>query len=81
MFDCDVHPRLSQGEGQISLTPYLPKAWKERFDRKQAIHNGLNVPIRFRHPKVYLGRPPGRTHSPRWTGGVKARSLPRPRPT
>jgi uncharacterized protein len=48
IFDCDVHP--VPRDGLNSLSPYLPKAWKERFDRKQALHDGLNVPIRFKHP-------------------------------
>jgi hypothetical protein len=34
IFDSDVHPVPK--DGLTSLTPYLPKAWKERFDRKQA---------------------------------------------
>ena len=48
IFDCDVHPVPRAGLN--SLARYLPKAWKERFDRKQALHDGLNVPIRFKHP-------------------------------
>ena len=48
IFDCDVHPVPRPGLN--SLARYLPKAWKERFDRKQALHDGLNVPIRFKHP-------------------------------
>jgi hypothetical protein len=59
IFDCDVHPVPK--EGLASLTPYLPKAWKERFDRKQAIHDGLNVPIRFRHPNGSVVRQDART--------------------
>src|SRR5262245_33451057 len=48
IFDCDVHPVPRQGLS--NLTPYLPRAWRQRFDRKQAMHDGLNVPIRFKHP-------------------------------
>ena len=48
IFDCDVHPVPRQGLS--SLTLYLPRAWRQRFDRKQAMHDGLNVPIRFKHP-------------------------------
>lgn len=59
IFDCDVHPVPK--EGLTSLTPYLPKAWKERFDRKRAIHDGLNVPIRFRHPNGSVVRQDART--------------------
>src|SRR5215468_10031152 len=47
-FDCDVHP--VPRKGLMSLSPYLPRAWRERFDRKQAMHDGLSVPIRFKHP-------------------------------
>ena len=59
IFDCDVHPVPK--EGLTILTPYLPTAWKERFDRKQAIHDGLNVPIRFRHPNGSVVRQDTRT--------------------
>lgn len=48
IFDCDVHPVPKAG--LTSLTPYLPRAWQERFARKKAIHDGLNVPVRFKHP-------------------------------
>jgi uncharacterized protein len=48
IFDCDVHP--VPRDGLDSLSAYLPKAWQERFSRKQALHDGLNVPIRFKHP-------------------------------
>lgn len=57
IFDCDVHP--VPNEGLTSLTPYLPKAWKERFDRKQAIHDGLNLSIR--HPNGSVVRQDART--------------------
>ena len=59
IFDCDVHPVPKQGLS--SLEPYLPKAWQERFARKQAMHDGLNVPIRFRHPNGSVVRQDART--------------------
>lgn len=59
IFDCDVHPVPKAG--LTSLTPYLPKAWQERFARKRAIHDGLNVPIRFKHPNGSVIREDART--------------------
>jgi uncharacterized protein len=59
VFDCDVHP--VPRDGLDSLSPYLPRAWKERFARKQAMHDGLNVPIRFRHPNGSVVRQDART--------------------
>jgi predicted TIM-barrel fold metal-dependent hydrolase len=59
IFDCDVHP-VPQA-GLVSLTPYLPAAWRERFARKQAVHDGLNVPIRFKHPNGSVVRQDART--------------------
>jgi predicted TIM-barrel fold metal-dependent hydrolase len=59
IFDCDVHPVPQQGLS--SLSPYLPKAWAERFNRKQAMHDGLNVPIRFKHPNGSVVRQDART--------------------
>ena len=59
IFDCDVHPVPKKG--LTSLAPYLPKAWQERFARKQAMHDGLNVPIRFRHPNGSVVRQDART--------------------
>ena len=37
IFDCDVHP--VPRDGLNTLAPYIPRAWKERFDRKQALHD------------------------------------------
>src|SRR5262245_16540341 len=59
IFDCDVHPVPKAG--LESLKPYLPKPWQERFARKRAIHDGLNVPIRFRHPNGSVVRQDART--------------------
>jgi len=59
IFDCDVHPVPKAG--LTSLEPYLPKAWIERFARKSAIHDGLNVPIRFKHPNGSVVREDART--------------------
>ena len=59
IFDCDVHPVPKAGLS--SLSPYLPKAWQERFARKQAMHDGLNVPIRFKHPNGSVVRRDART--------------------
>ena len=59
IFDCDVHPVPKQG--LTSLAPYLPKPWKDRFDRKQAMHDGLNVPMRFKHPNGTVVRQDART--------------------
>ena len=59
IFDCDVHPFPQAG--LVSLTPYLPAAWRERFARKQAVHDGLNVPIRFKHPNGSVVRQDART--------------------
>jgi hypothetical protein len=59
IFDCDVHPVPRQG--LTSLAAYLPKAWQERFARKEAMHDGLNVPIRFKHPNGSVVRRDART--------------------
>ena len=59
IFDCDVHP--VPRDGLNTLAPYIPRAWKERFDRKQALHDGLNVPIRFKHPNGSVVRQDART--------------------
>jgi uncharacterized protein len=59
IFDCDVHPVPKQG--LTSLAAYLPKAWQERFARKEAMHDGLNVPIRFKHPNGSVVRRDART--------------------
>ena len=59
IFDCDVHPVPKAG--LTSLAPYLPRAWQERFARKQAIHDGLSVPIRFKHPNGSVVRQDART--------------------
>ena len=56
---CDVHPVPKAG--LTSLAPYLPRAWQERFARKLAIHDGLNVPIRFKHPNGSVVRQDART--------------------
>jgi predicted TIM-barrel fold metal-dependent hydrolase len=55
IFDCDVHP--VPRDGLQTLAPYLPRAWKERFDRKQALHDGLNV----KHPNGSVVRQDART--------------------
>lgn len=59
IFDCDVHP--APGRGLENLRPYLSKAWQERFARKNATHDGLNVPMRFRHPNGSVVRQDCRT--------------------
>jgi hypothetical protein len=59
IFDCDVHPVPKKG--LTSLEPYLSKPWQERFARKQAMHDGLTVPIRFRHPNGSVVRQDART--------------------
>jgi hypothetical protein len=59
IFDCDVHPVPRQG--LTSLAAYLPKAWQERSARKEAMHDGLNVPIRFKHPNGSVVRRDART--------------------
>jgi uncharacterized protein len=59
ILDCDVHPVPKAG--LASLKPYLSKPWQERFARKHAIHDGLNVPIRFRHPNGSVVRQDART--------------------
>ena len=69
IFDCDVHP--VPRAGLESLSPYLPEAWNERFTRKQAMHDGLNVPIRFKHPNGSVVRQDART-----PGGGPAASSP-----
>ena len=59
IFDCDVHPVPRQG--LTSLAAYLPKAWQERFARKEGMHDGLNVSIRFKHPNGSVVRRDART--------------------
>ena len=72
IFDCDVHPVPKQG--LTSLAAYLPKAWQERFARKQAMHDGLNVPIRFKHPNGSVVRRDARTPDG-GAGGIESRTI------
>ncbi len=68
IFDCDVHPVPKAG--LTSLTPYVPRAGQERFARQKAIHDGLNVPIRFKHPNGFR-RPRGCPHARRAAARIK----------
>lgn len=48
IIDCDVHPLFA--DGIRSLYPYMPRAWSERFIRKNAHVAVRGLTLRFAHP-------------------------------
>jgi uncharacterized protein len=49
IFDCDIHPNVKGG--MPGLFPYMPEAFKQRFQRKHASLMDLALTMRFQHPK------------------------------
>ena len=55
VIDCDVHPLVPNA--LETLSPYIPRAWSERFRRKGAQLQGTSgVPLRFAHPNGSVPR-------------------------
>jgi predicted TIM-barrel fold metal-dependent hydrolase len=46
--DCDVHPIVPGG--MATLYPFLPKAWVQRFELKNATSHRSALTLRFEHP-------------------------------
>ena len=63
IIDCDVHPTLGGGFG--SLYPYMPDAWRRRFERKRAGMMATGLTLRFAHPNGTVVREDAKTD----TGG------------
>ena len=69
IIDCDVHPVFA--DGIRSLYSYMPKAWKERFIRKQAHLAVRGLTLRFAHPNGAVVRTDARP-APDKSGGSDA---------
>jgi uncharacterized protein len=54
IIDCDVHPYAKSG--LVSLFPYMPRPWKERFIRNRATVAAEARPLRYLHPNGAVSR-------------------------
>jgi predicted TIM-barrel fold metal-dependent hydrolase len=54
IIDCDVHPYARKGIE--SVYPYMPDAWKKRFERKRVALATESRPLKYLHPNGTVNR-------------------------
>jgi predicted TIM-barrel fold metal-dependent hydrolase len=59
--DCDVHPTIATGLN--ALFPYMPDAWRRRFERKGAGALPVGLTLRFAHPNGAVVREDARNEA------------------
>jgi len=59
IIDCDVHPVLKGGLPE--LYPYMPEAWRQRFELKTSSMHRSALTMRFEHPSGSAVRADART--------------------